>query len=83
MPRREAELRHEIGLSNIMWGSDYPHPEGAWPHTRDQMTETFSGLPEADVTQMLGGNAVRFYGMDEKELTRIASRIGPEKKSFR
>ena len=23
-----------IGLGNIMWGSDYPHPEGTWPETR-------------------------------------------------
>ena len=28
MSRREADLRHEIGIGNIMWGTDYPHPEG-------------------------------------------------------
>ncbi|MFT5443775.1 MAG: putative TIM-barrel fold metal-dependent hydrolase, partial [Myxococcota bacterium] len=29
MPRREAELRHDIGVSQLMWGTDYPHPEGS------------------------------------------------------
>ncbi len=83
MPRREAELRHEIGMANIMWGSDYPHPEGSWPYTRDQMTETFSGLPEDEIAAMLGGNAIRFYGLDEAALTKVAERIGPEKAKFR
>ena len=43
MPRREALLRHEIGLAQIMWGTDFPHPEGSWPVTREQMLETFHG----------------------------------------
>jgi len=82
MPRREAELRHAIGLGNIMWGSDYPHPEGSWPYTREQMLETFHGLPEAEVAAMLGGNAARFYGFDSEKLAPIVARVGPEKRAF-
>ncbi|MDD9801211.1 MAG: amidohydrolase family protein [Deltaproteobacteria bacterium] len=82
MPRREAELRAEIGLSNIMWGTDYPHPEGSWPHTREQMINAFCGLPEAEVAAMLGGNAAAFYGLDVEKLAPIAARIGPEKSAF-
>jgi predicted TIM-barrel fold metal-dependent hydrolase len=83
MPRREAELRHEIGLGNIMWGSDYPHPEGTWPHTREQMVQTFQGLPEEDLEAMLGGNAARVYGFDTEKLAPLVARIGPEKTTFR
>jgi predicted TIM-barrel fold metal-dependent hydrolase len=82
MPRREAELRHEIGLGSIMWGSDYPHPEGAWPFTRDQMHTTFQGLPADEIGQMLGGTAAEFYGLDTEKLAPIVARIGPEKSSF-
>jgi predicted TIM-barrel fold metal-dependent hydrolase len=82
MPRQEAELRHEIGLANIMWGSDYPHPEGSWPVTREQMITTFKGLPEDEVAAMLGGNAVRLYGFDEEKLAPLVARIGPEKSLF-
>jgi predicted TIM-barrel fold metal-dependent hydrolase len=82
MPRKEAEARHEIGLANIMWGSDYPHPEGTWPHTREQLVETFAGLPEADVAAMLGGNAARVYGFDEEKLASTVARIGPERAIF-
>jgi predicted TIM-barrel fold metal-dependent hydrolase len=83
MPRREAELRHEIGIGNIMWGSDYPHPEGAWPFTGKQITESFIGLPENEIKAMLGGNAVEFYGFDEAKLRPIADRIGPTTQSLR
>jgi predicted TIM-barrel fold metal-dependent hydrolase len=82
MPRREAELRHEIGVANIGWGSDYPHPEGSWPVTREQMLETFRGLPEDDVAAMLGGNAARFYGFDVEKLAPHVARVGPEKALF-
>jgi predicted TIM-barrel fold metal-dependent hydrolase len=82
MPRREAELRHAIGVGNLMWGSDYPHPEGTWPHTRAQMLETFRGLPEDEVAAMLGGNAARVYGFDLEKLAPLAARIGPEKAAF-
>jgi predicted TIM-barrel fold metal-dependent hydrolase len=82
MPRREAELRHAIGVGNIMWGSDYPHPEGSWPYTREQMVETFRGLPEAEVAALLGGNAARVYGFDVEKLAPIVARVGPEKRAF-
>jgi len=82
MPRREAETREAIGVANIMWGSDYPHPEGTWPETEAQMHEAFDGLPEADVEAMLGRNAARVYGLDVEKLETIAARIGPEKASF-
>ena len=83
MPRREAEQRHETGMEQIMWGSDYPHPEGSWPYTRQQMLETFRGLPEDEIAAMLGGNAASFYGFDVEKLAPLVSRIGPEKHLFR
>jgi len=82
LARREAEDREAIGLECLMWGSDYPHPEGAWPTTQKQMVDSLHGLPEADIAAILGGNAVRFYGLDAEKLAPIVARIGPEKKLF-
>jgi predicted TIM-barrel fold metal-dependent hydrolase len=83
MNRYEAEMRHEIGVHNIMWGSDYPHPEGSWPVTRKMMVETFHGLPERDIERMFGTNAAEFYGFDTGKLLPLAERIGPERSWFR
>ncbi len=82
MPRREVEMRHQIGLDNIMWGTDFPHPEGTWPETRKQMVEAFHGVPQDELAAMLGGNAARLYGFDLEKLAPLAARIGPEKQWF-
>ena len=29
--RREIGMRYEIGIDNMPWGNDFPHPEGTWP----------------------------------------------------
>ena len=83
MARREVELRHEIGLENILWGSDYPHPEGTWPGTRRHLLETFRGVPGDELALILGGNAARVYNFDLGKLAPLVARIGPERASFR
>src|SRR5262249_43240515 len=54
----EVEKRHDLGMQNLLWGSDYPHTEGTWPNTRLAMRHAFSGVPEDDVRLILGGRAL-------------------------
>ncbi len=75
-------MRHEIGIENLIWGSDYPHPEGTWPFTKKQMIETFHDIPEDEAAKMLGGNAASLFGFDTEKLGEIAARIGPLKTDF-
>lgn len=82
IPRGDVEIRHEVGLKQLMWGSDYPHPEGTWPHTGEALKEVFSGFPEADVRAILGENLIRFYDLDHSALEQIAERIGPDIRQF-
>ena len=77
MHKAEVEMRHEIGVEQILFGRDYPHPEGTWPNTPDWMRDAFAGLPEDDVRLMVGENAIRFFGLDRAPLEAIAERIGP------
>ncbi|MGI9294424.1 MAG: amidohydrolase family protein [Pseudomonadales bacterium] len=82
MPRHEADIRDQIGVDVIMWGSDFPHPEGTWPNTERMMRETFVDLPDIEIRQMLGSNALEFYGLDQSALQTIADRIGPKRQDF-
>lgn len=75
--RKEAEDRERIGVKNMMWGSDYPHPEGTWPITHEKMDAALRGLPENDLDDILGRNAVEWYGFDAEKLAPIVDRIGP------
>ena len=70
-------MRHEIGVEVMGFGRDYPHGEGTWPNTRDYLRDLFAGVPEPDVRQILGGNAMRFFGIDASTLARTAEIVGP------
>ena len=53
--RRELARRYEIGVGNIMWGNDFPHPEGTWPHTARVPARARSATsPSTRPPQMLG-----------------------------
>ena len=75
-------VRHDIGIENIMWGSDYPHPEGSWANTRQKLIETLGPLAEDEVELMLSTNAIRCYDLDKDKLVAIAEKIGPSKNEF-
>ncbi len=77
MKRSEVEMRDEIGVDRIMWGTDYPHLEGAAPVHRLVLRHVFGGLPEDDVRAMLGTNAIELYGFDLDLLQSVADRVGP------
>lgn len=77
MPLEEVRRRHVVGCDVMMWGTDYPHPEGTWPHTVEALKRSFADVPVEDTAQLVGRTAIRCYGMDEGALTAIAQRIGP------
>ena len=55
-PRKyEVAMRHDIGVTQLMFGTDYPHPEGTWPNTHDWIRTAFDGVPEAEARLILGG----------------------------
>jgi predicted TIM-barrel fold metal-dependent hydrolase len=75
--KAEVEMRHEIGVDTILFGRDYPHPEGSWPNTPDWLRDAFRGVPENEARAMLGENGIRFFDLDRGRLADVAAKIGP------
>jgi predicted TIM-barrel fold metal-dependent hydrolase len=73
----EITRRHEIGVGNLLWGNDLPHPEGTYPHTRKWIRERFHDVPEAETRLMLGENAARVYRIDVAALGEVVAQVGP------
>jgi predicted TIM-barrel fold metal-dependent hydrolase len=73
----EVAMRDQVGLDNLMWGSDYPHVEGTWPRTRLALRYTFHDVPVNEVRAILGLNAARVFNLDVAALQEVADRIGP------
>jgi len=76
---KEADVaaRHAIGIDKFMWGSDYPHDEGTWPYTLENLQARFHDVPESELRLMLAGNAAKMYDFDLDALAPLAARIGP------
>jgi len=49
--------------SALMWGSDYPHPDGVWPQSSKYIQEQFGHLPPHVIHQITCENAGKFYGL--------------------
>ena len=79
----EMADRHTIGVDRMMWGSDYPHPEGAWPWSRESLRLACVGVPDDELRLLLGANAVACYGMDADLLQRAADQVGPTVEELR
>ena len=57
------EVRHLTGTDCLLWGNDYPHPEGAFPHSQEWNDKQFAGVPEADIDAIVRGNAAKLFGI--------------------
>ncbi len=77
LPRHEMRYRHAVGVDRLMWGMDFPHPEGATHHGVEALRATFYDVPEQECRVMLAGVAADVYGFDVDALTPTAQRIGP------
>lgn len=52
-----------IGVDNILWASDYPHPPTTWPNSRDSLARQFAGVPDEDRRKIVCDNAARLWGL--------------------
>jgi predicted TIM-barrel fold metal-dependent hydrolase len=73
----ELADRDAIGVERVCWGSDYPHYEGTYPHSRLAIRHTFHDVDPADTRLMLGENAAKLYDFDLEKLAPLVERIGP------
>ena len=55
--------RYIIGVDNLMWGSDYPHPESTFPRSREILESILEGVPEEEKAKIVGGNVARLYNI--------------------
>jgi len=68
--------REVVGLDRILWGNDYPHYEGCYPYSRENLQLAFSDIDPHEVRMMLGENAAALYGFDLEALRPRAEQLG-------
>jgi len=66
------QIRDAVGMSQIMFETDYPHGDTSYPHSKD-MAETLianAALNEQEIWQLLRGNAIKCYRLDRYGITQ-------------
>ena len=58
------KIRHDIGVENIMWATDFPHVACDWPNDLAVADEIFRDVPDDERRMMVRDNAVKFYKLD-------------------
>ena len=58
------QLREVIGVDNLLWGADYPHPESTFPRSQEILERILAECSEEEKAQIVGGNAARIYHLD-------------------
>ena len=72
-----VRARHEIGVTRMMWATDFAHAESDWPESQRVIEEVFAGVPDDERRLMLGGNAIEYFHLDptppvERKVARAA-----------
>jgi uncharacterized protein len=57
-----VKLIDELGADRIMWGSDFPHPDGVWPDSREYIQRELGGVAADVRRKIVCDNAARLYG---------------------
>jgi predicted TIM-barrel fold metal-dependent hydrolase len=57
------QLRNRIGIENMMWSSDYPHPVTSWPNSRQVVADTLGVLTDEERELVVAGNARRVWNL--------------------
>lgn len=79
--RDEIGARHEIGLTKMCLGMDYPHHEGTFAEggTTEYLRATLGAehVHADEARLLLGGNHAQHWGFDLDALRPVADRVGP------
>src|SRR5437763_1986008 len=56
-----VKLIEELGVDNIMWGSDFPHPDGIYPDSKEYIQKELGHLPADVRKKIVCDNAAKLY----------------------
>jgi predicted TIM-barrel fold metal-dependent hydrolase len=56
-----VENRHKVGLTRMMWSSDFPHGGSDWPNSKASIDSQLAGVPDDERYALVAGNAAALF----------------------
>jgi len=53
-----------VGYDNVLWASDFPHPDGLWPDSQQFIAAMFGDMDPLIRDKIVYGNAAKLYGLE-------------------
>ena len=63
------EIRHLIGVDNLMFEGDYPHSDSNFPASRKKLEEVLRDVPDDEAQAIAEDNARRVFNFPRVEVT--------------
>jgi predicted TIM-barrel fold metal-dependent hydrolase len=68
-----VDARHQIGIRQLVFETDYPHQDTTWPHTTDLVAEIAARVPPDELEMLVRTNAIAMLDLDPADLRPVAS----------
>jgi predicted TIM-barrel fold metal-dependent hydrolase len=67
-----VDARHQIGVGQLVFETDYPHQDSTWPHTVDLVAEIAARVPAEELEMLVRTNAIDMLHLDPADLRPAA-----------
>jgi predicted TIM-barrel fold metal-dependent hydrolase len=64
--RLAATTAAAVGIEHLLWASDFPHPDAAFPDAVDEFLEHSPGLTDTQLDALFWDNPLRFYRLTDR-----------------
>ena len=61
------------GPSQVMWGSDFPHPRNTFPHSHEVLNRVLANVDDETKANVVGLNCARLFNLDVPASARAAA----------
>ncbi len=59
--RNGISVRHQVGVDNLAWSTDFPHHGNDWPYSRKVIDSLFVDVPDEERRKIICTNAAKFW----------------------
>jgi predicted TIM-barrel fold metal-dependent hydrolase len=59
-----VEARHQIGVGQLVFETDYPHQDSTWPNTVDVVAEIAARVTPEELERLVRTNAIEMLGLE-------------------
>jgi predicted TIM-barrel fold metal-dependent hydrolase len=68
-----VDARHQIGVGQLVFETDYPHQDSTWPNTVDVVAEIAARVTPAELEMLVRTNAIDMLDLDPADLRPVVS----------